>query len=166
MPYRLTIKPPVLFVSWNGFTASELRDVTDRLAEMRRASGRPVAYLSRIPAGNYVFTESDQAVLLRFLQTILASCATIHHVIEGDGFVKSARLAIVTNLALATTRPRDLHTHASLADAVRVVKELYAVRLRRREQRVRQPTRARVGRFPRRRADRRRAPTPTAKRVT
>lgn len=127
MPYRLTIKPPVLFASWNGFTPSELREVTERLAEMQRSSGRPVAYLSRIPAGNYVFTDNDQTVLLRFLQTILASCATIHHVVNGDGFVKSARLAIVTNLARATTRPRDLHTHASLADAIRVIKDLYAV---------------------------------------
>jgi hypothetical protein len=127
MSYRLTKKPPVLYVSWRGFTSRELREVTEELAEMQRTSGKPVAYLSRIPAGAYVFTDGDQAVLLRFLQTILAYCATIHHIVDGDGFIKSARLAIVTNLALATARPRDLHTHASIEDAAEVIKELYGV---------------------------------------
>jgi hypothetical protein len=127
MSYRLTKKPPVLYVSWRGFTSSELREVSEELAEMHRASGKPVAYLARIPAGAHAFTDGDQAVLLRFLQAILPFCATIHHIVDGDGFIKSARLAIVTKLGLATARPRDLHAHASVEDAAAIVKELYGV---------------------------------------
>ena len=129
MPYSLTIKPPVLFASWRGYTPSELREVTDRLTELRRAHGRPVAYVALLPASGHVFTESEQTVLLGFLQTILPLCATIHHVIEGDGFLKSGRLAIITNLAQGTPRPRDFYTHATLDEAVRSVKALYGINL-------------------------------------
>jgi hypothetical protein len=129
MPYSLTIKPPVLFASWRGYTPSELREVADRLAEVRRSSGRPVAYIAQLPASGHVFTESDQGVLLGFLQTILPSCATIHHIIEGDGFLKSGRLAIVATLAQSTPRPRDFYTHATLEEGARSIKSLYGVNL-------------------------------------
>jgi hypothetical protein len=127
MPYRLTVKPPVLYASWNGFSSGDLREIAERLAEMRRAAAHPVAYLARIPDGPHVFTEGEQAVLLAFLQTILPSCATLHHVIEGDGFVKSARIAIVTTLARSTARTRDFYTHSTLGEGFASVRGLYGV---------------------------------------
>ena len=120
MPYRLTIKPPVLV---------SLNDPPVDSAELRRSSGTPVAYVSLLPASGHVFTEEAQSVFLGFFHSILAHCATVHHIIEGDGFLKSGRLAIVTKLALGTARPRDFHTHSSLDDAARLIKSLYGVDL-------------------------------------
>ena len=130
MPFRVTILPPVLFVAWRGFTANDLREVAERVAEMRRTTGKPVAYFARIPADHHVFTEDDQKVLLAFLGAILPSCASVHHAIEGDGFLKSARLAFVTSLAAATGRRRDFHVHSSLEEGFRSIKALYGVDLR------------------------------------
>jgi hypothetical protein len=130
MPYSVTIKPPVMFVAWRGFSPGDLREISDRLAEMRRTSGHPVVYLARIPAEPHLFTDDDKRVLLAFLNGILSSCATVHHVIEGDGFLKSARLAFVTNLATATLRPRDFHVHGTLEEGLRAIKTVYGVDLR------------------------------------
>ena len=129
MPYRLALNPPVLFVSWHGFSPDELRAVNDRIAEMRRMTGRPVAYFSRVPAAPHIFTDEEQRVLLGFLRAILPYCTTVHHVIEGDGFVKSSRLAIVTKLATKTPRPRAFYTHQTLEEGLRSIKTLYGVDL-------------------------------------
>jgi hypothetical protein len=129
MPYRLVISPPVLFVSWRGFTAADLRAIVERISEMKRSTGRLVAYISRIPPGRHVFTEPEQEALLRFLQTILPDCDSIHHVIEGDGFVKSNRLAIVTTLSTRTQRPRSFYTHQTLEEGIRAIRTMYGVDL-------------------------------------
>jgi hypothetical protein len=129
MPYRMTIKPPVLYASWRGFTLAELREVVDRLGEMRRSTGHPVAYLARIPAGEQAFTDLEQRAFHDFFVAALPHCATIHIVIEGDGFLKSGRLAIATKLVLATTRPRDIHTHPTIEEGLRQIKSLYGVEL-------------------------------------
>jgi hypothetical protein len=129
MSYRLAIHPPVLFVSWRGFTADDLRAIAEEIAEMRRTTARPVAYFSRIPPGRHVFTEPEQDVLLRFLQAILPHCDSIHHVIEGDGFVKSNRLAIVTTLSARTARPRAFYTHQTLEEGIRSIRVMYGVDL-------------------------------------
>jgi hypothetical protein len=130
MPYSLTIKPPVMFVAWRGFSPGDLREIAERLAEMRRTSGQPAVYFARIPGEHHVFTDNDTKVLLAFLNGILSSCATVHHVIEGDGFLKSARLAFVTNLATATLRPRDFHVYGTLEEGLRAIKAVYGVDLR------------------------------------
>ena len=127
MPYRVSIQPPVLYASWRGFTLEELREVIGRIAEMRRTTGRPVAYMSRIPPGEHVFSEAEQQGMLEFLQAALPHCSTIHLVVEGDGFLKSARLAIATQLVRATPRPRDIHTHSTIEEGLRAVKSLYGV---------------------------------------
>ncbi len=127
MPYRVTIKPPVLYASWRGFTAAELHEVAGKIAELHRTTGHPVAYLSRIPAAERAFSDDEQRAMLDFLHAALPHCAAIHLVLEGDGFLKSARLAIATKLALATPRPRDIHAHASLEDGLRSIKTTYGV---------------------------------------
>lgn len=117
MPFTASTRECVLYVSWRGFAAADLPRVVEQLAALRRATGGPVVYLSRIPADNRVFTDEEREGLLVFLRMILPSCSTIHHVVEGDGFVRSARTSIVTNMALSTSRPRDFYTHATLAEA-------------------------------------------------
>jgi hypothetical protein len=117
MPFAMKIRVPVLYVSWRGFTKDDLDSVATRIADLRRETSIGVVYVSRLPGHGSVFTDDDHAVLLRFLLDILPSCASIHHVIEGDGFLKSARRATVTNMALATPRPRDFYTYATLDEA-------------------------------------------------
>jgi hypothetical protein len=129
MPYRLAIHPPVLFVSWRGFTVDDLRAIAEQIAELRMTARRPVAYFSRIPPGRHVFSEAEQEVLLGFLRAILPHCDSIHHVIEGDGFVKSNRLAIVTTLSTRTARPRAFHTHQTLEEGIRSIRAMYGVDL-------------------------------------
>jgi hypothetical protein len=127
MPYAVTTLGSVLYVSWRGFTVGELHEVAEQIADLRRVTSRWVVYLSRIPADNHVFTPAEHAALLEFLLTILPNCASIHHVIEGMGFVKSARRATVTNMALSTPRPNAFHTHATISEAIRAIEEAYAV---------------------------------------
>ena len=130
MPFSLTLRPPIVFASWSGgFTVTDLRDVTDHIAEMRRKSKQGVVYLSRIPAGAHVFTDDEQKVLHGFLVAILPNCASIHHVVEGDGFVRSARLGIVSHMASQTPRARDFYVHATLDDARKSIKSLAGVDL-------------------------------------
>jgi hypothetical protein len=131
MPYRLAIHPPVLFVSWRGFTVDDLRAIAEQIVELRDTTGRKIAYFSRIPPGRHVFTEGEQEVLLGFLRTILPHCDSIHHVLEGDGFVKSNRLAIVTTLSTRTARPRAFHTHQTLEEGIRSIRTMYGVDLSR-----------------------------------
>jgi hypothetical protein len=129
MPFKHTIRGPVLYVSWRGFTPDDLRAVVELAATLRRDTGAGVAYLSRVPADTRAFTSDERAALLEFLLAILPSCASIHHVIEGEGFVKSARRSIVTNMALATPRPRAFHTYAALEEALTAVGDAYGVDL-------------------------------------
>src|SRR5580700_9318926 len=104
MPFKIAIVDNVVYTTWRGFTPEDLNDLADRIADLRRALGCKVVYLARIPAGGRSFTAEDDVVLQKYLNRILPLCATIHHVIEGDGFVKSARLATVNTLARSTNR--------------------------------------------------------------
>jgi hypothetical protein len=129
MPFKLSIRGPVLYVSWRGFTPGDLRAVIDHVTKLRGDTGAGVVYLSRVPADSRAFSSEERASLLEFLLAILPSCASIHHVIEGEGFVKSARRSIVTNMALATPRARDFHTYATIDEALVAVGDTYGVDL-------------------------------------
>jgi hypothetical protein len=130
LPFASTSLGPVLYVSWRGVSAEDLREVRDQVADLRRACGGPVVYLSRIPADNHVFSEEERTMLVEFLLAILPSCASIHHVVEGSGFVKSARRSIVTNMALATPRSRDFFTYDTMLAAKAAIELTYGVDLR------------------------------------
>src|SRR5580692_2517310 len=111
MPYDCVVREPVLYASWKGFTQADLREVTRRLEALRARTGQPAVYFARIPGSGPIFSSEEAAQLLEFLLGILPSCVAIHHVIEGDGFIKSARLATVTTMALSTPRQRDFYVH-------------------------------------------------------
>ena len=129
MSYSYVVRAPVLYVSWKGFTHSDLARVSRQLRELRASTGKPVVYVARIPDDTRKFSRDDHDVLLGFLNGILPSCATIHHVIEGEGFVKSARQATVSTMALATPRPRDFYVHDTVAAMALVVGKVYGVDL-------------------------------------
>jgi hypothetical protein len=129
MAYRLTIKPPVLFASWHGFVAQELKEVADHIGALRRSTGAPVAYLSCTPASTRALSDEEGGAMLAFLQSILPDCATIHLVLEGDSFAKSEHLAIVSKHTSATLRARDIHMYATLEEGLRSVWRLYGVDL-------------------------------------
>ena len=129
MAFTLTVRAPVVFVSWRGFSADDLRMVCEQIASVRHGGREPAVYVSRIPASSYVFSDAEQRLLQGFLLKILPDCASIHHVVEGDGFIRSARIATANNLARSTPRPRAFHTHATVEAAARVVKSLCAVEI-------------------------------------
>ena len=129
MRCEITVRGPVVFADWRGFSLADLRAVIERIVGLRNALGTQVVYLSRIPSNARIFTKEENAALLEFLNTILPYCAAIHHVIEGDGFVKSARQAVVMNMAAATSRPRIFFTHPSLGAAAAIIKDTYKVDL-------------------------------------
>ncbi|HEY2510226.1 MAG TPA: hypothetical protein VGI39_05200 [Polyangiaceae bacterium] len=129
MAFTLTVRTPVVFVSWRGFNADDLRMVAEQIASVRHGARKPAIYVSRIPASSYVFSDAEQRMLQAFLLKILSDCASIHHVVEGDGFIRSARIATVNNLARATPRPRAFHTHATVEAASQVVKGLCGVEI-------------------------------------
>jgi hypothetical protein len=130
MPFKIAIVENVVYTSWNGFTTGDLGELAGRVADLRRATGRPVVYVARIPGGGPAFTADEQAVLLEYLKEILPFCATLHHVIEGDGFVKSARLATVNNFARATSRARDFVVHETVDAAFAAIRAAHGVDLR------------------------------------
>jgi hypothetical protein len=130
MPFRIAIVENVVYTSWSGFTTADLRDLAGRIADLRRATGRPVVYVARIPGGGPGFTVEEQAALLEYLKEIVPFCAALHHIIEGDGFIKSARLATVNNLARATSRARDFVVHETIDGAFAAIKTAYGVDLR------------------------------------
>jgi hypothetical protein len=130
MPFRIAIVENVVYTSWSGFTTGELGELAARIADLRRTTGRAVVYVARIPGGGPAFTADEQGVLLAYLNEILPFCATLHHVIEGDGFVKSARLATVNNFARATSRARDFVVHETLDGAFAAIRSAYGVDLR------------------------------------
>jgi len=130
MPFHVALRENVVYVSWRGFTRDDLREVSLHITERRRALGRDVVYVSRIPAGGGAFSDDDNAALLEFVLGILPSCAAVHHIIEGDGFVRSARLATLTHLANATPRARDFHAHESLDAAAAAIRAQHGVDLR------------------------------------
>ena len=74
-----------------------------------------------------MFTSEENAAMLAFLIGILPSCSAIHQVIEGDGFIKGARLATVTAMALQTPRPRDFYVYESLSKAFEGVRAMHGV---------------------------------------
>ena len=125
----LTVRGPVVYANWRGFSLADLRNVIDRVTALHAALGRPVVYLARIPASARIFSQDEHSALLEFLAAILPHCATIHHVIEGDGFIKSARQAVVMNMAAATSRPRAFYTHATFAAAASLIGEMHNVDL-------------------------------------
>jgi hypothetical protein len=130
MPFRIAIVDNVVYTSWSGFTTGDLRDLAGRISDLRRTTGRPVVYVARIPGGGPAFTAEEQVVLLEYLKEILPFCAALHHIIEGDGFVKSARLATVNNLARATSRARDFVVHETLDGAFAAIRSAHGVDLR------------------------------------
>jgi hypothetical protein len=129
MPYALTIRGPVLYVSWKGLRPGDLDTIRGEITKLRQRRSVPVAYLSRIPGSGGVFGADERRVLGEFLASLVEDCASIHHIIEGEGFLAGARRAIVTGMALATSRPRIFHTHATVAEAAALVRTLYDVDL-------------------------------------
>jgi hypothetical protein len=127
MPFKSSTRGPVLYVSWRGYTREDLEDVAAAAASLRATLGRDVVYLSRIPYDLTMLSPEAHSQIFQFLERILPHCATVHHVIEGDGFVKSARRAIVTNMALATPRARDFYTHSSMTEATGMIASLHQI---------------------------------------
>ena len=130
MPFKLATRDHVIYLAWHGFVPDELRDAALRVTEHKRACGRNVVYVAGTPGGGGLLSDEQSASLLEFLLAILPACAALHHIIAGDGFIKSARRAMLTNLANATPRARDFHAHETLDAAAVAVRTLYGVDLR------------------------------------
>jgi hypothetical protein len=129
MPYLLTIRGPVVYVSWKGLRLGDLEAVRAGITSMSRRRSGPVVYLSRIPGSGGAFSEEARQALTDFLIALVAVCAGIHHIIEGEGFLAGARRAVVTTMAQATSRPRIFHTHATFAEAAAAIGAAYNVDL-------------------------------------
>ena len=127
MPYDCVVREPVFYASWRGFSLSDLREVTRRVESLRARVGAPAVYFARIPFDGHIFSGEESSAMLAFLNAILPSCAAVHHVIEGDGFIKSARLATVTSMATQTPRPRDFYVYEDLDRAVDAIRAMHGV---------------------------------------
>ena len=125
MPYTSIVRKPVLYASWRGFVAGDLRDVTREIEVLRAKLGAPAVYFARLPGSGGIFTPDETAALLDFLRGIVPLCTAIHHVIEGDGFIKSARMASLRTMARQTRRPGAFVVHDELAAAVAQIKTEY-----------------------------------------
>ena len=99
----------------------DLLAVRRRIAEMRRILRRPIIYLSLIPDSTYMFSADERDMLTQYLRDLVqAGCGSIHHVIDGEGFLASSRRSIVTQMSMtvgAATAVR-FKTHATLEDAL------------------------------------------------
>jgi hypothetical protein len=109
----------VFAVRWRVFTLEALAELRREISRARGIVGRRLVYLSLIPASPRDFSAEERVALGAFVRDLLVhDCASLHHVIDGAGFYASARRSIVTALAVATARPEDFGTHATLEDAL------------------------------------------------
>jgi hypothetical protein len=121
-PYVSAVVGRLYAVRWRSFNLTALSAVREEIAEARRILGRPLVYLSLIPSSPRTFTAEEREALASFVRGLLVEdCASIHHVIDGDGFAASARRSIVTNLAIASAQPAAFHTYAGLDEALAAV---------------------------------------------
>lgn len=118
VPYVAGSIDRIFMVRWRSFEVPDLARVRAEIGAARKLAQQPIVYLSLIRASTRVFTEEERHALLGFLTDLLADCASIHHVIDGEGFVSSARRSIVTNLARSTPRASDFYTYATLEAAM------------------------------------------------
>jgi hypothetical protein len=110
----------IFAVRWVVFTLPALAEVRAQIADRRQRLGKRLDYLSLIPESPRTFTAQERELLGSYVRDLLVhDCAGIHHVIEGKGFVASARRSIVTSLALASATPECFHTYATLGEALR-----------------------------------------------
>jgi hypothetical protein len=112
----------VFVVRWRSFRLADVTAVRGEIAAARRTAGHRLVYLSLVPSSNRAFSAIEIVGLTDFVRDLLVrDCESIHHVIDGDGFIASARRSIVTSMALAATNPRAFRVHASLEEALGVI---------------------------------------------
>lgn len=120
--YATGVLGRLFVVRWRVFRLVDLADVRAQIAKVRRIGGRKLVYLSLIPASPRTFSQREEQALAGFLRDLLVhDCESIHHVIEGEGFVSSARRSIVTNMAISTSTPGAFQTYGTLEEAVAVL---------------------------------------------
>ena len=117
----------IIAIRWRSFEVGDLERARTEIAKLRWASAEPLIYLSLIPADTRTFTKDERERLLAFVTDLFSDCESVHHVIDGDGFVSSARRSIVTNLALATARPSAFHTYATLEEAMTSISRFVSI---------------------------------------
>ena len=108
-------------VRWSRFRLADLVAVRAEVASARIRARQELVYLSVVPASNRAFSQQEHAALGAYVKDLLTDCVSIHHVVDGEGFVASARRSIVTQLALASARPDAFFTHATLEEAAAVI---------------------------------------------
>ncbi|HEY8038482.1 MAG TPA: hypothetical protein VIF15_01760 [Polyangiaceae bacterium] len=127
--YVTAVMGRVFAVRWRHFDPPDLARVRAEIADVRRILGRPLTYLSLVPASARTFSPGELEALADYLRDLLAhDCERIHHVIAGQGFAASARRSIVTNLALALVNPGVFHTHATLEEALTSIAGMIGVK--------------------------------------
>jgi hypothetical protein len=120
--YTTAVMGRLFAVRWRSFRLGDVASVRQEIASARRRVGHPLVYLSLIPASNRAFSAIEIVGLTDFVREILTQdCESIHHVIDGDGFIASARRSIITSIALASSHPKVFQVHASLEAAIGVI---------------------------------------------
>lgn len=117
----------VFIVRWRGFELGDLAHVRREIAEARTVVGKPLVYLSLIPGDSRTFSAEERGTLLAFVTDIFPDCESVHHVIDGEGFMSSARRSIVTNLAIRTPHPGAFSTYATLEEAIDAIAPIVGI---------------------------------------
>jgi len=101
-----------VFVLWGRPTAADMDDVQQAVEAAAASCGRPVVYVTRVPADAPPPCASARARLDELMPSFVKACSTYHVVLEGEGFGAAMKRAILTGLFQLTWRRKTFFVHA------------------------------------------------------
>ena len=107
-----------LFVLWGKPTPEDMNLVVDRAETMVRASGRPLVYITRVPVDAPPPDAEARKCLDGLMPRMKAACSSYHVVLEGVGFVSSAKRAILAGLMQFGWPRSTFFVHASAREVL------------------------------------------------
>jgi hypothetical protein len=107
-----------VFALWGKPAKEDLDLVASRVTQGARASGRPIIYITRIPADAPAPEPDVRQHLNELMPEFQRACASYHVALEGVGFVSSLKRAILAGLMQLGWRRGTFHVHASAREAL------------------------------------------------
>jgi hypothetical protein len=107
-----------VFALWGKPTREDIELVASRVTEGARTAGRPVIYITRIPADAPAPDPEVRQRLNELMPEFQRACSSYHVALEGVGFVSSVKRAILAGLMQFGWRRGTFHVHASAREAL------------------------------------------------
>jgi hypothetical protein len=118
MPFATAFVRPVFFVRW---AAPRLADVPRVAAEFNRAheaAGQPLVYIAIVPEDSQPPDEPTRKSMTSGANNVLDRCASMHLVLEGEGFRQAILRNVVAGMVLLGGRREKLSISRTAEEAL------------------------------------------------